>query len=91
MTDTLAPNAELLISTDMLRMVLDLPASMRIIGIRAEPLDQPHTMRLQLDWDDLAPVLPGGVPALVVPTYARVDTCKAELHNLRITPAEHTT
>lgn len=79
------PNAEILISTELLRMILDLPASYRIVAGLTNDQDFGHTVRLLVEADKLPPVLPGQQPHLVQPVFQHVRTGQATLHRIEIT------
>jgi phosphate starvation-inducible protein PhoH len=73
------PNAEILISTELIRMILDLPPSYKVVAARTTDADFGHTVRLVVEANELPAVLPGDQPHLVTPRFRHVNTGQAEL------------
>jgi hypothetical protein len=85
MADNLAANAEVFISTFVLRDILDLPPEITVLGAVVEPHDfRDGVVRLVLN----VPYLPsGGMRHLVTPVLRSVEAGKATLERLDILPA----
>jgi hypothetical protein len=73
------PNAEILISTELIRMILDLPPSYKVVAARTTDADFGHTVRLVVEANELPPVRPGDQPHLVTPRFGRVETGRSEI------------
>ena len=80
------PNAEIMISTHLLRMVLDLPPSYQIVG--AERGDQTDSVKLLVCADRLTAVADGEPRHLVTPIMRRVDAGQATLMRVDVVLSE---
>lgn len=78
------PNAEIVISTELLRLILDLPESYHITGARHSPQDEEGIVRLVVDATRLPAIDEGASPHLVTPLYQRVETGQATLQAVQI-------
>lgn len=75
-------NAEIPIATDLLRLILDLPDSYRIVG--AETERECQTIRLLVDATRLPDVRDDEPRHLITPVFHRADTGQAVLREIRI-------
>lgn len=76
------PNAEIIVSLELMRMILDLPAEYSIVAA-----DVTSELRLCVHAPELTQPLPDKPLHLLTPIYRRARTGETELQELRITPA----
>jgi len=78
------PNAEIPISTELLRMVMDLPPDYKIVGAYTNPSEFGHTIRLLVEAPSLPAVERGDPRHEVQPIFRRVDTGQALLDRIAV-------
>lgn len=76
------PNAEIEVSLDLLRMILDLPEDYRIVAGFTSHVDMRRTVTLQIEAKSLPSIGFAGRRHLVTPIYRAVNTGKAERSEL---------
>jgi hypothetical protein len=82
------PNAEIKVSLELLRMVLDLPETYRLVGVHQLSDDAGTSFSVIVCAQDLPPIPAGASrPHLVTPIYERVGTWRTCVREIRVTPA----
>jgi hypothetical protein len=76
------PNAEILVSVELLRMILDLPASYRVVGAETERYGE--LVSLLVESDRLPAIDEGDLRHQVTPIMQRVEGGQATLAELRV-------
>lgn len=84
-TTATTPNAEIPIHCDLLRMILDLPASYRVVGARSS---DDHTVHLLIAADRLPKVADGQPLHLVQPLFQRVESGQATLLRIDVVTSD---
>ena len=79
-------NAEIRVSVEMLRMVLDLPPGYEITGAVGD--ERVGVISLLMEAKDLPPVEAGASRYVVTPIMMRVNTGRCVLRELQIEPPE---
>jgi hypothetical protein len=78
------PNAEIPISVELLRMILDLPPEYKIVGAFTPRGAWREEVRLLVETPDLPTVSRDGSRHVMQPVFRRVETGKAELLNINV-------
>ena len=83
------PNAEIHVTTELLRMILDLPPEYEVVGVEQLQKDYDRAIvKFLLKIPFLNDTEQGSPRHLITPHYDRVDGTRAVLRNVIVTPAD---
>lgn len=80
------PNAEIFVSLDLLRMILDLPSHIRIVRTSTVNEREGH-LCLRVYDDHLPDPQPADALHLITPKYYKAEAGQAKLMTLTVTPS----